>query len=42
MEMNIEINGQYVYINNHCINLQDEEAAKQFVMDMIKEGVLDR
>jgi hypothetical protein len=41
-EHHIEVNGQYVYINNHCIDMQTDEAAREFVMDMIKEGVLDR
>jgi hypothetical protein len=41
-EHDIEVNGQYVYINDHCINMQTEEAARQFVIDLIKEGVLDR
>lgn len=41
MEKQIEVNGQYVYINNHGIKFQDEEAAQRFVIELIREGVLD-
>lgn len=41
MEHNIEVRGEYVYINKHCIKFDNEEQARDFVVRLIKEGVLD-
>ena len=35
---NIEINGQYLYINDHCIKFQSEAEARAFLLDLIIRG----
>jgi hypothetical protein len=38
---NIEVKGNYVYINNHCIAFDSEKQAQDFLFKLIEEGFLD-
>lgn len=37
----IEKNGEYLYINGHCIKFSSEDIAEEFLINLIKEGYLD-
>jgi hypothetical protein len=42
-EHNIEVKGNYIYINNHCMKFDTEEQAQEFLLKLIvQEGYLDR
>lgn len=42
-EHDIQVRGEYVYINKHCIKFDSEEQATEFLLKLIVEkGFLDR
>jgi hypothetical protein len=42
-EHNIEVKGQYIYINNHILKFDTDKQAEEFLMKLIvQEGYLDR
>jgi hypothetical protein len=42
-EHDIEVKGQYIYINNHCVKLDSDKQAQEFLMRLIvDEGFLSK
>ncbi|QIA28653.1 hypothetical protein [Phage f2b1] len=42
MENKIEVRGEYLYINNHIVQFTNEQEAKNFLLDLILKGFLDK